>query len=411
MSAFWRLLQKELRELARPQYLVPLLVMPLFVVLSLQGVGAAEDAATERPTVVVVDNDGERYAALATETLRDRANVTRHESSVTQQRAVNLLQSGPARTLFVFPENFTERIGADEQANVRVYSSISYLSTTTGARSAKVRALLAAVDANITANVTGASPAALDPTTNTHTTYVKGTHVPTSPSELSSSVSLRFFFLGMVMVLAIFGAGSLVINSMGSEKENGTLETLLTMPVQRRTIVGAKLGASAVLGVALAAVYIGVLYVARPDSGGGSIIQLTAGDYALIGVSLSLAIIDVLAVALALGVFADDSRGAQTLLLPVTFVTMVPAFVTGFVDVSALSLPLKAAFYAIPSTHPVIAPTELAFGDTSVVLLGMAYEVGFGAVVIALTVRLFGSDRLVTGDAGRLGVVLDALQD
>lgn len=411
MRVFWRLLRKELRELARPQYLIPLLVMPLFLVLSLQGVGAAEDAASERPVVVVVDNDGDEYAALATETLQQRANVTAHRSSVSQEVAIETLQSGPANTLFVFPEGFSERIESGNRSEVRVYSSLSHLSTTSGAESAKANALLSAVDANITANVTGASQSALDPTTNTHTTYVKGTHVEASPGQLSGSVSMRFFFLGMVMVLAVFGAGSLVVNSMGSEKENGTLETLLTMPVQRRTIVGAKLGASAILGVALAAFYIGVFYLARPDTGGTSVAQLTGGDYALVGLSLSLAIIDILAVALCLGVFADDTRGAQTLLMPVAFVAMVPAFVTGFVDTSTLSLPLKAALYAIPSTHPVIAPVELAFGDPLVVLAGIAYEVAFAVVVIALTVRLFGSDRLVTGDAGRLGVVLDALQD
>ena len=410
MSAFWQLLKKELRELARPQYIVPLLLMPLFFVLVIQGGGAAEEAAAQKPVVAVVDNDGGAYAGIANETLRQRANVTAYETSLTRQQSVELLEGGPARLLFVFPENFSDRIGSGQQADVRIYSSLQQVSVTSGTQSAKADALLGAIDENITTNVTGASPAALHPTTSSHTTFVQGTQVEASPGALSGSVGQRFFFLGFVISLAVFGAGTLVVNSMGSEKENGTLETLLTLPVQRRTIVGAKLGASAILSAGLAGFYIGVLYLVR-DSGGAAIAQLSGLDYALVGVSLLLAIVDMLALALCLGVFANDSRGAQSLLMPLSFLMLAPPMIVNFFDVSSMALPLQAAFYAIPSTHPVIAPMELAFGGTTTVLAGIAYEIVFAAVVIGITVRLFGSDRLITGDAGRLNVVFDALQD
>jgi len=410
MSAFWQLLKKELRELARPQYIVPLLLMPLFFVLVIQGGGAAEEAAAERPVVAVVDNDGGAYAGIANETLKQRANVTAFESSLTRQQSVDLLEDGPARLLFVFPEEFSERIESGQQADVRIYSTLQQVSITSGTQSAKADALLGAIDENITTNVTGASPAALHPTTSSHTTFVQGTQVEASPGTLSGSVGQRFFFLGFVISLAVFGAGTLVVNSMGSEKENGTLETLLTLPVQRRTIVGAKLGASAILSAGLAGFYIGVLYLVR-DSGGAAVAQLTGLEYGLVGVSLLLAIVDMLALALCLGVFANDSRGAQSLLMPFSFLMLAPPMIVNFFDVSSMALPLQAAFYAIPSTHPVIAPMELAFGGTTTVLAGIAYEIVFAAVVIGITVRLFGSDRLITGDAGRLNVVFDALQD
>lgn len=410
MSAFWGLLRKELRELARPNYLIPLLVMPLFFVLALQGVGATADAASEQPVVAVVDNDGDEYASLATATLEANADVTTHESSLSREQAVERLRDGPADTMFVFPANFSERIRAGQQGEVIVYSSTSQFVSQGGVQSRKATGLLSAVDAELAANVTGATPAELNPTTSSHSTYVSGTQVDATPGALSGAVSLRFFFLGMVMVLAIFGAGTLVVNSMGAEKENGTLETLLTLPVQRRTLVSAKLGASSILGVGLAVFYVAVLYVARPDTGTETLVQLTGADYALVGVSLSLAIVDMLALALCLGIFANDRRSAQSLLMPVGFLAMVPAFVVGFIDVAAFSLPARAAFYAIPSTYPVVAPYELAFRDGSVVLAGIAYQALFAIAAIAVTVKLFGSDRLVTGDAGRLSVVVDALQ-
>ena len=117
-----------------------------------------------------------------------------------------------------------------------------------------------------------------------------------------------------------------------------------------------------------------------------------------------------LALALWLGAFADDSKGGQSLLLPIGMLTMAPAFISAFFSFDGFSLPIKAAIYAIPSTHPVVAPTQLLFGDTTPVLLGITYEIAFALVMIYLTVRLFESDRLVTGNAGRVGKLLDSLQ-
>jgi len=61
---------------------------------------------------------------------------------------------------------------------------------------------------------------------------------------------------------------------------------------------------------------------------------------------------------------------------------------------------------------PAVAVEDLwhALGDTTPVLLGIAYEIAIALVMIYLTVRLFESDLLVTGNAGRVGKLLDSLQ-
>jgi ABC-2 type transport system permease protein len=177
------------------------------------------------------------------------------------------------------------------------------------------------------------------------------------------------------------------------------------MPVKRRTIVAAKLASSAVIGLGLAALYTGAIYLSQTSSGAvtGAIPTLGGVDYVLVGALLALAIVDVLALALWLGVFANDSKGAQTFIAPLVIVTMLPAFAVAFFDVASLALPLKGLLFAIPSTYPVLAPQRLLVGDTGVVVLGLAYQTAFAVGMIWLSVRLFDSDRLVTGDAGRLG--------
>jgi ABC-2 type transport system permease protein len=139
-------------------------------------------------------------------------------------------------------------------------------------------------------------------------------------------------------------------------------------------------------------------------------VTLSLVDYGLIGVSLALSLVGALALALCLGLFADDRQGAQSLLLPLGAVSFVPVAVTLFTEVSALSLPLQVVLYLIPFTHPVIAPKLLLFGDPTMVYLGIAYEALFAAAMIALAVRIFDSDRIVTGSTGRLGQYLKFMQ-
>jgi ABC-2 type transport system permease protein len=66
--------------------------------------------------------------------------------------------------------------------------------------------------------------------------------------------------------------------------------------------------------------------------------------------------------------------------------------------------------YANPFTYPALAPKQLLFGDTALVVAGIAYDAVFAVGMVALAVRLFGSDRVVTGDAGRLSDVFSSLQ-
>ncbi|PSP75080.1 hypothetical protein BRC81_16495 [Halobacteriales archaeon QS_1_68_20] len=53
--------------------------------------------------------------------------------------------------------------------------------------------------------------------------------------------------------------------------------------------------------------------------------------------------------------FAGDRQGAQMLLFPLTVFAVVPMFT----DLSTLSLPLQALLFAIPFTHPIVAPKQL----------------------------------------------------
>jgi ABC-2 type transport system permease protein len=417
MKTFFRLTWKEIRELLRPQYILPILFVPIIFIALGQGFGGLDEAAAEQPQVGIVNEDGDRYGELVATTYNRSAEVVYYGNGVDPDAALNTTRDRGGTALLVIPENFTERIATGQQrGQVHLYTVVDSVSLGGIVSTGNVESILRTASAQITLNATGASPQQLSPVQTAYTTDVKGTRIEQSPGFLSGAFTSQFIFIPVIIMLIIIFSGQMVINSMGMEKENKTLETLLTMPVKRRTIVAAKLVGSAVIGLLAAGVMTFALMEYQTGITGGdsgsipAVFSLGMVDYALIGLAIFFAVVGALALALVLGIFAGDRQGAQILLFPLSILAIGPAFATMFADFSTLSLPLQAVLFAIPFTHPVVAPKQLMFGDPLLVYLGVAYEALFAVGAIGLAVYVFNSDRVVTGSAGRLGEWLSKLQ-
>ncbi|MFB6151487.1 MAG: ABC transporter permease [Haloarculaceae archaeon] len=415
MRPFARLLWKEARELLRPRYILPILLLPVIFIAMGQGLGGIEEELGDQPRVGLVNHDGDEYGAVVAETLEARADVVYSNSSAGSSPTAALEETTAegGSAVVVVPSNFTERIRGGQRGRVELYTQVRSVSIVGIASTAQIEELLSAASHNVTVAVTGATEAQLDPIERSHTTYVKGERMSAPPGAISAAFTSQFIFVPVIIMLAIVFSGQMVMNSMAGEKENKTLETLLSMPVSRRQIVAAKLVGGSVVGVVATALYTGGLAFTQVSVGtsmGASAVTLGGLDYALVGVSLFFSLVGALALALALGVFADSQQGAQMLLLPLSGLAIVPMFATMFTDVDTLGLGAKALLFAIPFTHPIIAPKRLLFDDLDLVLAGIGYEVLFAAGAVWLVVRLFASDRPITGNAGWLERLIRLVQ-
>jgi ABC-2 type transport system permease protein len=212
------------------------------------------------------------------------------------------------------------------------------------------------------------------------------------------------FLVPLIVVMVIIYAGTMVVTSMGSEKENKTLETLLTLPVRRTSIVFGKLAGAAIVGLVLAGIYmVGLGYYMSSLTSGAAIdltsygISLDLFDYVLVGISLFLALLSALAMCMILGIFTKNYKAAQSMTLPVTMLALIPMFVLAFTDFDTLPLVAKIPVFAIPFSQPILAINALMFGQTDIVLLGIAYEIVFAIVLMYIAVYLFKKDILLTG--------------
>jgi ABC-2 type transport system permease protein len=98
-----------------------------------------------------------------------------------------------------------------------------------------------------------------------------------------------------------------------------------------------------------------------------------------------------------LGAFTKNMKSAQTMLMPITILAMVPMFITMFSSWGSLPIVGKAIVFAIPFSHPMMVMNNLMFGNMTLVLAGLVYLVIFTLVIILITVRIFKSDILITG--------------
>ncbi|MFB6295737.1 MAG: ABC transporter permease, partial [Halobacteriales archaeon] len=224
MKQFRRLLVKELRELLRPRYLLPILIVPILFVAMGQGFGAIDQQLSEKPTVGVINEDGDRYGDLVVEALNESADVVYAAEGGAPEEAIKEVKAEGGDTLFVIPEEFSERIALGNPGTVRLYSAIESVSIVGIAGSARTGALLDAAGRRITLSVTNTTPAMLDPVAPSYTTYLEGQAIDASPAAISGSFTVSFIFVPIVIAIVILFSGQMVMNAMAVEKENKTLE-------------------------------------------------------------------------------------------------------------------------------------------------------------------------------------------
>jgi ABC-2 type transport system permease protein len=247
-----------------------------------------------------------------------------------------------------------------------------------------------------------------NPVKNKEFVVVKNKTAQGSPQEVLNFVYSQSIFLPVILMMIIIYSSQMVISAMAMEKENKTLETLLTVPINRRDIVLAKMLSSGFIGLISAGIYmmgfkiyIGEFINKVPTSTQlSTVIQelglsLTTQGYIILGVSLFLAILCALSMAIILGVLAEDLKTAQGLIILIIFPTMVPYFLSIFSDINSFSLPAKIIVWLIPFSHPFLALQNILLGNYIPILYGILYMVLVFAILVIIATRIFSSDRIL----------------
>jgi ABC-2 type transport system permease protein len=227
------------------------------------------------------------------------------------------------------------------------------------------------------------------------------------PRTLSTLMLSQAIAMPITIMILLTYSMQIAATSVAMEKEEKTLETLLTLPMDRFAILMGKLsGSILVAGIGAVTYMIGFNYYMGSFSGFG-----TAGSgldlaslglapsllgYLLLGVSLFVTLLSALALAVILSAFAEDVRGAQSLVGYIYPFLFIPAILLMYVDVNTLPLAVKIALYAIPYSHPIIASKAVTMGDYWTAGFGIIYVTTFTLVIMYLASRLFATEKILT---------------
>jgi ABC-2 type transport system permease protein len=411
MSGLGNITKKEIRELLTPATFVPIILVALIFATMGNSMQGIQQQATAAPTIGVISEDNGSFGSIASTILHSQAkSVYNSTSTADLQTGLQTVKDQNGVAVVIIPQNFTERITHDQSGTLQVYWVMKGAGLMDTISSSALESVIAYINMNIskeliTQNSSVNASFVLSPTKRLETTYFKDREfVGISPNTISGMLSTQSLLIPIVMMMIIIMAGSIVITSMALEKENKTLETLLTLPVKRTSIVTGKIIAAAFIGLILAVIYmIGMQFYFTGFGVTGAVnlaaygLALTSGDFIWIGVSLFLALIAGLSLCMLLGTFAKNYKSAQTLTFPITMLAMIPMFITMFADFDTLPMALKIFTFAIPFSHPMMAPRALLFHDYTLVIGGIVYVAIFAVVTISIVVWVFKTDRLLVG--------------
>lgn len=415
MRKFWNLLKKETKELINTQLIISL-IFTFFLFYLMGTLVHGEMAKAAAPQEIAVwDLDS---SDLSLGILKGLSSANFQIISLTardRQEAIEKAGASNVSLLLIIPNGFEKSVLELNSMSLDTFYFIRGFSVSATSASGMVKSVIATVNdyvsnSYIKEKIPGIDPEELkNPVKNKDYVIVKDRIAEGSPAEVSSFILSQSTFLPIILMLIIVYSSQMVISAVAMEKENKTLETLLTVPINRNYIVVAKMLSSGIVGLITAGIYmVGFRFYMGgfrgnvPTSGQiDTVVQklglaFTPQGYLVLGVSLFLAILCGLAMAIILGVLAKDLKSAQGLLMPIVFLTLIPYLISLFSDFNSLSLPVKILLWIIPFSHPFLAFQNILLGNYLPVFYGIIYMLVVFAIMVFLAARIFSSDRVLT---------------
>ena len=413
LKGFTTILVKELKELMRdPKILVGMIVLPLimFPVLGLVMGFAVQSAQTEAQaaTLLVANNDGGNWSQVFVGYLNSTLRIVVVEN-VSPQVVVDrgLLAENNSTTLIEVPFGFSQNLTLHTGGMSNVTGMVNVYGVFSGGGG-----IFSGISGTtFSAVVNGFNRAvAPDLVLVSQSSIIKGQiEYGVDSSALSGLLLSQAIALPVTIMIMLTYAMQIAATSVAMEKEEKTLETLLTVPVDRFAILMGKVSSTIIVaGVAAVTVLIGYNYMIGSISTGlttslGSGINLvalglvpSALGYTLLGVSLFFTLLSALALAVVMSAFSENVRGAQALVGYIYPLIFIPSLALVYLDVNSLPLAVKAVLYVIPYSHPIIASKAVVSGDYTIVLFGIIYVALFTVVIMYVASRLFATEKILT---------------
>ena len=362
----------------------PLLVWPVFTVLPMLFVGGQERQAQEKPSPVVLVTPfavPELEEMLRTSERVTLVNVPDPSSAVSEKKASCVI--------------YVDSISQDSMV---LYTRIFFDATQTKSRVAadKVELILSAYEQEQVRE--RLSSQGVDERLLTAVSSVRENAV--NPQQMFGFYT--GFVIGMFIVMgALMGASSIVVDSTAGEKERKTLELLLTAPIPRSSIMFGKYLAGVTfafispiltaLGMSLAASFV-IPLISQGGSGLALTGMLSAGKILAILLIILLLAAFIVALLMAIAVRTRSTKQAGTYLAPLNIIMVIPII---FMQIIPAVPPAWMFFIPFLNVMLVLRGMLMNTLPASAILYTLASMFVFLMLALRFAARAFGSEKVL----------------
>jgi len=419
MGPLGNIVQKELMEMVRdPKLLLGMIVVPMLIFPIMGAAIGSTREATEKGVATATvgfysmdaNNDNGTYASELYQCLTMYHITCLNITAQNEAQAVrNATQRGDM-VLVVVPANFSEDIEAFRMTRVDIYGILRDFSITEGAVYSQASTAIEEFNSwLVKKRLQHAYPDQSGdnltfPVVARNLSIIRGETYGIDPSLVQTAIMGTTISMPMALMILLIMAGQLAATSVAMEKEQKTLEVLLTLPVRRIYILIGKLsGVIVVSMLATVAYLVGFgFYFQSLGVSAGAVDLASVGlsptplGVALLALALLLSFVSALSLAVLLSVFTKDVRSAQSLMGILYIPIMVPALVLMFAPIGSLPMGMQAVVLAIPFSYPIIASQAIYTQQYLLVALGIIYQAIFTAGVLAVAARIFSTEKIMT---------------
>jgi len=411
LKGFGNFLVKELKELVRdPKILLGMIILPLVMFPILGAIMnyamQSEKEKAEKAMWLVVNNDGGNWSNLFISFLNYSAKVSvENKITITDDVASDLLKKYNTTQFIEIPSGFSANITEHTGGNSNVTASVNFYGVFSSAGMFESVGGSSLIDAFVYQFNRYWAPDVVDAEKSS---IIKGKiQTGVDPSLLSRLMISQAIAMPITIMMLLTYSIQIAATSVAMEKEEKTLETLLTLPMDRLAILMGKLSGSIIVASVSALAYMfGFNYYMSsltstiPASTSIDLVSLglvpSLFGYLLQGVSLFITLLSGLALAVIISAFAEDVKSAQSIVGYTYPFIFIPSFLLMYLDVNALPFALKIFIYAIPYSHPIIASKAVVMGDYLTAIMGILYVTTFTLVFLYLASRLFATEKILT---------------
>ncbi len=410
------LLRKELKEMLSVTTIATMFLMVFVLIFAGKAMSkAVDEVKKDANSINICDQDNTPFTKNMLDVMSKMDDINVNKVDIQSDDFTKELKDSDYKNVVIIPKGFTEQVEKREVATVKFAQKMTSIATfsniSTGSQIA-LQTLQKGIKTTIYSkeNLDENTIKQLDdPIKLEEYTVISDKQDQVASSTVSSIMQSQSMLIPIIMFLLIMYSSQMIMGAISTEKLDKTLETLLSSPVSRLSVISAKMLSAAIVAALQAAVYMfgmnkmmeGITGGVANDKNYEEILKnlgltMSVGDYILVGAQMFMTILIVLSISIILGALAKDAKSAQTLQLPIMLLAMVPYFVTMFIDVKSASPVIKYVTMAIPFTHSFIANQNVMFGDYTTYFIGLGYQFVLLCICMFLALRIFMSDMIFT---------------